>query len=75
MALTPLRKPVVRANGRLVVTIDKSGVVLRRRGSRKKYAVPYAEIAKLAARNSPPAKPGWTAKQWENPLETILGMR
>ena len=73
MSLTELRKerPVIRKVGCLVVKLTRDGVAIRGRRKRKSYFVPYAELARLATRLDPPSKPGWTEKQWSDPLKTM----
>jgi hypothetical protein len=71
--MTELRKerPVVRKVGGMVVKLTTDGIAIRGRRRRKSYFVPFSELAKLATRLDPPTKPGWTEKQWADPLKTM----
>jgi hypothetical protein len=64
---TELRKPVSRKVGKLIVTIDSKGVVLRGFRKPRKYRVTFGQIAAMALRG----EVNLTADEWQNPVSVI----
>lgn len=71
MRVTEAVKPVTRRFGFLVVRISDKGVEIKTYRKKRWRMVHWSEVAKIAFRLTPPKKPGWTAKEWDNILKTM----